>query len=222
MITPAESRAGLALMRQVQARGIHDARVLEAVSQIPRSRFVAEEHRVHAGEDRPLPIGHEQTISQPYMVALMTQELDLRGGERVLEIGTGSGYQTAILARLAGRVYSVERHRLLSLRARAILDGLEITNVHYRIGDGTEGWAAEAPFDRILVTAAARAFPEDLYRQLVEGGRMVVPIGDCEGQNLTTIVRFKGHPIIHEGIACRFVPLVGLTDWSFPAGQPGE
>src|SRR6202023_2515860 len=145
-------------------------RVLEILARLPRARFLPPEERAHATEDRALPIGLEQTISQPLMVAVMTVELDWGGSERVLEIGTGSGYQTAVLSLLAAEVFTVERLATLSLRARGLLDGLGRTNIHYRIGDGSLGWPEEAKFDRVLVTAGAPAFPAALFAQLREGG----------------------------------------------------
>ena len=162
---------------QLRARGITDPRVLTAMGRVPRHRFVEEALAARAYGDYPLPIGEKQTISQPYMVALMTQALELVGGERVLEVGTGSGYQTAILAELAAKVYSVERIRSLADRARAILEELGYYNVLIRVGDGTLGWREEAPFDAVLVTAAAPEVPAPLVEHVKPGGRLVIPVG---------------------------------------------
>jgi len=155
-------------------------------------------------------------MSQPVIVAIMTQELALRGRERVLEIGTGSGYQTAVLSRLASQVFTVERLAVLSLRARGILDGIGCDNVRYRIGDGTLGWPDEAPFDRILVTAGAPSFPHELFRQLAEGGILIVPIGEQKGQQLTVTRKQNQEPVSEEILACRFVKLIGEEGWLSP------
>jgi protein-L-isoaspartate(D-aspartate) O-methyltransferase len=163
-------------------------------------------------------IGCDQTISQPFMVAVMTVELALTGTELVLEVGTGSGYQTAILARLACEVYTVERHATLSLRARSILDGLGFENIHYRVGDGTLGWPEAAPFDRALITAAAPHVPRPIFDQLAEGGLLVLPLGDEESQRLTVVRKVKGRQVVREGLVCRFVPLIGREGWGEPAG----
>jgi protein-L-isoaspartate(D-aspartate) O-methyltransferase len=208
MAQPANESPGERLARQVKAKGIHDERVLAALSRVPRERFVPPELRPHWAEDRALPIGLRQTISQPFIVALMTQELALAGNERVLEVGTGSGYQTAILSVLAGEVYTIERHALLSLRARSVLDGLHFANIHYLTGDGSLGWPAEAPFDRILVTAATPTLPQPLFEQLAEGGRVVAPLGEEDSQMVTTIEKRAGQPLVREILACRFVPLI--------------
>jgi protein-L-isoaspartate(D-aspartate) O-methyltransferase len=203
----------------MQAKGIKDPGVLRAIARFDRERFIPPVNRRHAGDDRALPIGLDQTISQPYMVAIMTQELALSGTERVLEIGTGSGYQTAILSSLSAVVYTIERHPTLSLRARGVLDGLGLTNVRYRTGDGTLGWPEHAPFDRILVTAGAPGLPPALFEQLAEGGRLVAPLGDEDGQQLTVVVKQDGRPVARQVLACRFVPLIGEGGWS--DGDPG-
>jgi protein-L-isoaspartate(D-aspartate) O-methyltransferase len=204
---------GAAIVRQVRAHGIDDARVLDALARLPRTRFIPPEERPHAAEDRALPIGLDQTISQPLMVAVMTAELELEGRERVLEIGTGSGYQAAVLGLLAAEVYTIERHAQLSLRARGVLDGLGLTNLHYRIGDGTLGWPEEAPFDRILVTAGAPGFPSALFAQLREGGILVGPIGSSIDQDLVQYRKIDGQPVPRTIMSCRFVKLIGAEGW---------
>jgi protein-L-isoaspartate(D-aspartate) O-methyltransferase len=198
---------------QLVNRGITDLRVLAAMSKVERHRFVAEALQVRAYEDKPLPIGERQTISQPYMVGLMTQVLALRGHERVLEIGTGCGYQTAVLAELASTVYSVERLAPLAAVARATLAGCGYTNVVTRVGDGSLGWADEAPFDAILVTAGTPQVPRPLVAQLGEGGSLVFPIGEEELQTLVRIRKEEGG--LHEEYLgdCRFVKLVGRYGW---------
>ena len=198
---------------QLISRGIKDARVLETMRKIPRHRFVDEALISQAYNDHPLPIGEKQTISQPYMVAMMTEALELEGSEKVLEIGTGSGYQTAILAELAEKIYSIERIRSLSIKARRILDQLEYFNVVLTVSDGTVGLKEEAPFDAIIVTAGSPDVPQPLVDQLGMGGRLVVPVGDRYTQSLMRIVRGK------EGITktdlggCRFVNLLGRHGW---------
>jgi protein-L-isoaspartate(D-aspartate) O-methyltransferase len=198
---------------QLARRGIHDRRVLEAMARVPRERFVAADEREDAYADRALPIDCGQTISQPYMVALMTQALELFGGEKVLEIGTGSGYQTAVLAELAAHVVSIERHAELSAQAAERLRELDYQNVTLVVGDGTLGWPPLAPFDRILVTAAARECPPALFEQVAEGGLLVIPLGDVEQQMLESIRKREGAAIRETLTACRFVPLVGAQGW---------
>ena len=198
---------------QLVRRGITDARVLEAMRKIPRHLFVEEALRDRAYGDHPLPIGEGQTISQPYIVGIMTQLLHLTGTEKVLEIGSGSGYQTAVLAELARRVCSVERIASLAARARATLEAMGYTNVWVRTADGTFGWPDEAPFDRILVSAAAPAVPEPLFDQLVEGGRMVLPVGDPFAQTLTVVDRVGGEKKISADSGCVFVKLIGKYGW---------
>jgi protein-L-isoaspartate(D-aspartate) O-methyltransferase len=161
-----------------------------------------------------VPIGLDQTISQPFIVAVMTLELALTGTERVLEIGTGSGYQTAVLSELAAEVFTIERHPTLSLRARGILDGLGRTNIRYRIGDGSLGWPDQAPFDRILIAAAAPDLPATLFDQLAEGGLLVVPLGDEEAQDLTVVRKHDGRPVRRAIMPCRFVKLIGAEGWA--------
>ncbi|MEK6665121.1 MAG: protein-L-isoaspartate(D-aspartate) O-methyltransferase [candidate division NC10 bacterium] len=198
---------------QLVRRGITDARVLEAMRKVPRHLFVEEALRDRAYGDHPLPIGEGQTISQPYIVGIMTQLLHLTGSEKVLEIGTGTGYQTAVLAELARRVCSVERIASLAARARATLEAMGYTNVWVRTADGTFGWPDEAPFDRILVSAAAPAVPEPLFEQLVEGGRMVLPVGDPFAQTLTVVDRVGGEKKISADSGCVFVKLIGKYGW---------
>jgi protein-L-isoaspartate(D-aspartate) O-methyltransferase len=209
-----EPRPGAAIARQVKALGFSDGRVLDALSRIARARFIPPQHRAHATEDRALPIGLDQTISQPLMVAVMTAELALNGRERVLEIGTGSGYQTAVLSLLAAEVFTVERLATLSLRARGVLDGLGRTNIRYRIGDGTLGWPEEAPFDRVLVTAGAPGFPAALFDQLREGGILVAPLGGESGQELVQYRKHQGEPFRRMIMSCRFVKLIGEQGWA--------
>ena len=192
--------------------GIRDPRVLGAVAELPRALFVPAPLRDEADADRPLPIGCGQTISQPFVVAYMTERLALRGFERVLEVGTGSGYQTAVLAHLAAEVYSIEIVLELAARARAILeDEIGLTNVHLRTGDGAEGWPEAAPFDRIVVTAAAPEVPPALVAQLAPGGRMILPVGaSLEDQMLRAVERGDdGVNVSADLIPVRFVPLTG-------------
>lgn len=198
---------------QLISRGIKDARVLDAMRKVPRHRFVEEALVSQAYNDHPLPIGEKQTISQPYIVALMTEALELQGHESVLEIGTGSGYQTAILAELAEKIYSIERIRKLSVKAQRILDELGYFNAVLKVGDGTLGLKEESPFDGIIVTAGSPDLPQPLVDQLAMGGRLVVPVGDRYTQSLMKVVRVK------EGITktdlggCRFVSLLGRYGW---------
>jgi protein-L-isoaspartate(D-aspartate) O-methyltransferase len=198
---------------QIAGRGIRDARILAAMAETPRHLFVPVTARGAAYEDRPLPIGEGQTISQPYMVALMTATLAPRAGDRVLEIGTGSGYQTAILARLSSEVLSIERHAALAEQARERLAATGIQNARVIVGDGTAGAATEAPFDRILVTAGAPAVPETLRDQLADGGRLVIPVGPPALQRLVTVDRQGDAFVTREGEACVFVPLIGRHGW---------
>jgi len=193
---------------QLQARGISDARRREVMARLPRQRFAAAA-KADAYGDFPLPIGYDQTISQPYMVALMSERLELGGSERVLEIGTGSGYQTAVLAELAAEVHTVERIAGLLQRARSLLLELGYDNIHFRNGDGSLGWPEAGPFDRILVAAAAASIPQPLVAQLADNGLLVIPVGPSENyQTLTVLRRVGGHVERSESIGCRFVPLV--------------
>jgi protein-L-isoaspartate(D-aspartate) O-methyltransferase len=192
---------------QILARGVRDPIVLAAMAKVPRHLFVPEGLRIHAYADEPLPIGEGQTISQPYIVAYMTEALGLEGGEKVLEVGTGSGYQTAVLAEIAGEVWTIEIVEALALRARAILDGLGYSNVRYSVRDGSEGWPGEAPFDGIIVTAAAPRMPAVLEGQLAEGGRMIVPVG-TDIQELFLVRRVPKGFKRERLFGVRFVPLV--------------
>jgi protein-L-isoaspartate(D-aspartate) O-methyltransferase len=198
---------------QIVRRGIKDPRVIAAMKKVPRHFFVSESLRSQAYEDHPLPIEEKQTISQPYIVALMTEALQLKGHEKVLEIGTGSGYQTAILAELADKVFTIERIPLLAEKARKRLEELGYKNIVYRIGDGTLGWSEEAPFDGILVSAAAPSIPQPLIDQLAMGGRLIIPVGDRLSQELVLVER------VPEGIrksflgGVRFVDLIGKWGW---------
>ena len=199
--------------RQLAARQIHDERVLDAMRTVPRHAFVPEPYRGHAYEDHPIDIGHGQTISQPFMVALMTHLLALRPADRVLEIGTGSGYQTAVLATLARHVTTIERLPALADRARATLDALEYTNIDICTGDGTLGWPEGAPYEAIVVTAAAPAVPGALCGQLADGGRLVCPVGPRDLQRLVRVVRVGDRYQEDESIRCVFVPLIGAEGW---------
>lgn len=192
---------------QIVARGVRDPLVLAALRRIPRHAFVPDSLQSVAYEDEPLPIGDGQTISQPYIVAAMTEALELKGGERVLEIGTGSGYQTAVLAEIAAEVFTLEIVEALARRARAGLEALGYSNIRYRIGDGTAGWPESAPFDAICVTAAPASMPVDLRSQLAVGGRMIIPVG-AESQTLVLVRR--GDSEFRETVlfGVRFVPLV--------------
>jgi len=199
---------------QIKDRGVRDRRLLDAFRKVPRHLFLDDALRPQAYEDHPLPIGEKQTISQPYIVALMTEALHLTGYEKVLEIGTGSGYQTAILAELAEQVYSIERIPSLAKRARKILDDLKYSNIIVKIGDGTDGWREYAPYAGIIVTAAAPEAPDPLLQQLETGGRLVIPIGDEYNQELVVYSK-EGEDRYREerygGV--RFVKLIGSHGW---------
>jgi protein-L-isoaspartate(D-aspartate) O-methyltransferase len=199
---------------QLQARGIRDPEVLRALGRVPRHLFVDEAFVDRAYGDSALPIGHGQTISQPLMVATMTEALQLEGSEKVLEIGTGSGYQTAVLAEIAERVFSVERVAALYRRARSLLDRLGYHRVVLRHGDGTLGWRDHAPYDAIVVTAGAPHVPAALRDQLAEGGRLVIPVGDRQLQNLVRITRRRDGDRSEMLGGCVFVSLVGSDGWS--------
>lgn len=200
--------------QQIEANGLTEPRVLQAMAAVPRHAFVLPEWRAHAYEDRPLPIGFGQTISQPYIVALMTHLLALKGGERVLEIGTGSGYQAAVLAVLARWVFTIERHAELAQRARETLRRLGYSNVTVLTGDGSGGVPDLGPYDGILVPAAAPVVPQDLLAQLVPGGRLVLPVGGAGGQTLEVWTRQGNDFIQKKVIPVAFVPLRGKKGWS--------
>jgi protein-L-isoaspartate(D-aspartate) O-methyltransferase len=209
------------LAEELRSEGIADDRVLQAMVRVPRELFVPPEQLENAYRNSALPIGEGQTISQPFVVALMTQELALIGTERVLEIGTGSGYQTAILAELADHVVSVERHDVLLDRARRILETLEYTNVELHLTNGSLGWRAGAPYDRIIVTAGAPELPRPLLEQLAESGRMVVPVGPASQQDLIVITRDGARLEERKLGPVRFVPLVGEAGWGWAEEPPG-
>jgi protein-L-isoaspartate(D-aspartate) O-methyltransferase len=213
--TPADAEVlrGEMVERQLRKRGIRDERVLAAMLRVPRHEFIPAEVAGDAYSDRPLPIGHGQTISQPFMVAAMAEALELSGGERVLEIGSGSGYQAAVLSLLAREVHTVEMHEELAVASRERLRRLGYANVHVHLGDGTLGWLDEAPFEAIVVTAAAPEIPPPLLAQLAEGGRLIVPVGTADEQRLLRVEKrdntLSTRPLHH----CRFVPLIGKFGW---------
>lgn len=192
---------------------IKDKRVLDAMSRIPRECFVPPDSRHLAYEDRPLPIGSEQTISQPYIIALMTEAMELTGNEKVLEIGTGSGYQTAILAELARQVVTVERVPALAESARNVLDSLGYTNIEMHLAEETLGWERGAPYDAIMVTAGAPRVPDELLAQLAMGGRLVIPVGSRYVQELCQITRRRDKNVLKRLGGCRFVSLIGKSAW---------
>jgi protein-L-isoaspartate(D-aspartate) O-methyltransferase len=199
--------------QQLRARGIHDQRVLDAMLEVPRHEFVPPESQAQAYADHPLPIGAEQTISQPFIIAVALQALALTGSESVLEVGTGSGFQTALLARMARQVYSVERHAELAESAQRTLEHLGFENVTISVRDGSQGWPDHAPYDAILVSAAAPSLPKCLVEQLGEEGRMVIPIGPPHAQELQ-LIRRNAAQITRETVeGCRFVPLVGVEGY---------
>jgi protein-L-isoaspartate(D-aspartate) O-methyltransferase len=193
----------------LRRRGIADERVLTAIERVPRELFVPEDLRRSAYDDRALPIGHGQTISQPFMVATICAALGLEGGERVLDVGTGSGYQAAVLAELADEVVTVERVPELAERARATLERAGYPRVDVRVGDGTLGVQNRSPYDAIAVAAAAPGVPEALYEQLAPGGRIVLPVGSLHDQWLEVVVRRSDGPVVARSVPCRFVPLIG-------------
>ena len=201
------------MVEEVAGRGVTDARVLAAMRKVPRHRFVEEALRDRAYGDYPLPIGEGQTISQPYIVARMTELLRLSGLEKVLEVGTGSGYQAAVLGQCAARVCTVERLPRLAARARQTLEELGYSNVWGRTANGTFGWPDQAPFDRILVAAGGPAVPPPLFEQLAEGGLMVMPVGGPDTQRLQLIEKVRGEMRVTEDSGCVFVPLIGKYAW---------
>ena len=194
--------------QQLRARGIRDERVLGAMNQVPREAFVSENDRAFAYEDRALAIACEQTISQPYIVALMTAVLELNGAQRVLEIGTGSGYQAAVLAELGVEVFTIERHPQLAAEAQAVLAQLGYDRVRVKCADGTHGWPEEAPFDRIIITAGGSSLPPRVWEHLREGGILVAPLGDSGEQTLMQIRKLGNQPVAQALVGCRFVPLI--------------
>lgn len=199
---------------QLRGRGIRDPRVLNAMARVPRHKFTHERDREKAYEDYPLPIGEEQTISQPFIVALMLELLELSPSDKVLEIGTGSGYVTALLAELAAQVVSIERRSTLAERALGVLEQLGYRNVTVIVGDGSQGYEASAPYNAILVSAAAAAVPAPLSTQLAEGGRLVIPVGPPEAQQLQVIRRENNRICTTPRESCRFVPLISDTTYS--------
>jgi protein-L-isoaspartate(D-aspartate) O-methyltransferase len=215
LITTSELRHQL--REELEYRGITDANVLDAIEATERDRFVPEALRAAAYDDSALPIGNDQTISQPYIVALMTQELGLTGNEKVLEVGTGSGYQAAILARLCRSVVTIERIDSLSREAQCLLAEMGFQNITCVVGDGTLGNPALAPYDRIIVTASPPSVPAPLYEQLTTGGRLIAPIGDDVSQELVLVEKTESGPKITPVCGCRFVKLIGEAGW-----RPGE
>lgn len=209
-----EAQRSRMVNQQLKPRGIHDKRVLDAFLHVARELFIPTSLYKEAYSDYPLTIGEGQTISQPFITALMVQYLELTGVERVLEIGTGSGYQTAILAVLSKWVYTVERHSLLATRAQRALVRIGITNVDIVVGDGSEGLAEFAPYERIIVSAAAPRVPPALVNQLPDGGILVIPVGSPQSQRLHVIRREQGIPKVHVGESCIFVPLIGSQGWT--------
>jgi protein-L-isoaspartate(D-aspartate) O-methyltransferase len=198
---------------QLVERGINDLRLLEVVSRVPRHLFVQESLQHRAYGDTPLPIGENQTISQPYIVGAMTEALHLKGEERVLEIGTGSGYQTAIIAELCRQVFTIERLNNLSRKAQNVLESLNYMNIVFKMFDGTYGWPDQAPFDAILITASAPEIPGSLVKQLGDGGRLVAPIGEADKQKLVVLTK-NGDRVSRRDLGdCKFVPLIGKYGW---------
>lgn len=198
---------------QLKSRGISDERVLQAMGKVPRHKFVPQDCQESAYTDGPLPIGEGQTVSQPYMVGIMTQCLELKGEEKVLEVGTGSGYQSAVLMELARELFTIERIPSLAERAKSVLSELSYDRFHLKVADGTKGWPEEAPFDGIIVTAGAPVVPETLIDQLNEGGRMVIPVGSRFSQRLYKTIKKAGKIIQEEDTMCVFVPLIGEYGW---------
>jgi protein-L-isoaspartate(D-aspartate) O-methyltransferase len=221
MSSPRRTRTIKRLLKELNDAGIRDRRVLLAMASVPREKFVPAELASHAWENRALPIGEAQTISQPLIVALMTQELRLSGDQNVLEVGTGSGYQAAIICELARQLVTIERHPNLAQQARDRLASLGYENVEVVVGDGTTGWEPGAPYDRILVTAAAPYLPRPLMAQLShqDGARIVIPIGTAEDQSLVAYERQSGELVAHDLGPVRFVPLIGSEGWHLSDGQ---
>jgi protein-L-isoaspartate(D-aspartate) O-methyltransferase len=203
-----------ALINRLQERGIRDMTILQAFDRVPRHLFVPQAVAFRAYEDHPIPIGFGQTASQPSLQALYMELLEIGPNDKVLEIGTGSGFQTAVLAQLADRVYSVERIRELATRAREVLDGMRMSNVAILVGDGTIGWSRYAPYDAILVAAGGPEVPQPLLEQMAEGGRMLVPVGTREAQRLVLVRRRGAHWSYEDVLDCTFVPLLGRFGWA--------
>ena len=210
--TPEQQRARM-VEEQLRSRGIRDARLLAAMGKVPREEFIANEDLGNAYGDHPLPIGAGQTVSQPYIVALMIAALELLPADRVLEVGTGTGYEAAILGELAAEVWTVERHEELAMKARAILARLGYANVQVVVGDGSVGLPQHAPFDKVLVAAAAPKIPESLVAQLADGGRLVVPVGNRFEQQVQVVRKVGAQTVVTMHDLCRFVPLVGEEGW---------
>jgi len=198
---------------QIAARGITDPAVLRAMRIVPRHLFLDQAFWPRAYGEHPLPIGNEQTISQPYIVALMSQELDVQPGMRVLEVGTGSGYQAAVLSVMGCRVYTVERDKILLNNAKKIISQLKIVNISFKHADGSIGWETHAPFDRIIVTAGSPSVPDDLITQLFTGGKLVIPVGNRDNQRLTVLTKGPSMLEKREVSNCSFVPLIGEKGW---------
>lgn len=210
---PQFDRARREMVNLLKERGITDLRILKAFETVPRHLFVPRAFQRRAYDDCALPIGCSQTISQPYTVAFMTECLNVKEGDKVLEVGTGSGYQACILAEMGARVFTIERHGELLEQARKIIDKLKY-DIASKVGDGTVGWSEYAPFDGIIVTAGAPSIPEPLLKQLAEGGRLVIPIGDLEMQQMNIVVRRGDEYDIKEVFGFRFVPLIGKKGWT--------
>lgn len=210
------------LIETIRSHGIHDLAVIQAFAQVPRERFVPETVRHRAYEDGPIPIGYGQTASQPSLQALYMQVLEIGPDDRVLEVGTGSGYQTAVLAYLASQVFSVERVRELSVRARRALDDMRLSNIALMVGDGTVGWSRYAPYDKILVAAGSPEVPDALVQQLAEGGRMLIPVGGRAEQRLVLVTRAGGATRTETVTQCSFVPLIGRFAWADDRSDTGE
>lgn len=207
------AREGM-VKKQLIPRGIKDEKVLQVMGKIPRHLFIEEALTGEAYNDHPVPIGEKQTISQPYIVALMTEALELKGNEKTLEIGTGSGYQTAILAELSSRVFTIERIKSLLVNARKLLDQLGYSNILFKAFDGTMGWKEYAPFDAIIVTAGSPSLPKPLIDQLADNGRIIIPVGDRYSQELIKVTK-KGKDLDQKSLGgCRFVNLIGVHGWS--------
>ena len=199
--------------QQIIRRGVNDPRVIAAMQKVPRHLFVQEALQYRGYDDNPLPIGQAQTISQPYIVALMSQNLNIKGGEKVLEIGTGSGYQAAVLAEMGAKVFTIERVEKLYHNSRKLLEDLKYHDIAVKLGDGTIGWAGHAPYDRSIVTAGAPEVPKAYWDQLAEGGRIAIPVGDVHVQSLVLVDKIEGKEVKSQVCGCVFVPLIGKYGW---------